>query len=117
MLVGQWKKEILESAGTLFDVKRGPKLTDESSPEYKLYSEIGKRKTSVLLRLHCLRKPSMSSRRLETGVSVIDSTPQTEPGVRLRRANMDMRKSACLLENSTFARSGKAAKLIRQEIA
>jgi transposase-like protein len=46
-LVGQWKKEILENAGALFDVKRGPKPVDESSPEDKLYSEIGKLKMQV----------------------------------------------------------------------
>ena len=39
VLVGQRKKEILENAGTLFDVKRGPKPVDESSPEDKLYSK------------------------------------------------------------------------------
>lgn len=43
-LVGQWKKEILENASTLFDTKRGPKPVDESSPEDKLYSEIGRLK-------------------------------------------------------------------------
>jgi transposase-like protein len=43
-LVTRWKKEILENAGALFDVKRGPKPVDESSPEDKLYSEIGKLK-------------------------------------------------------------------------
>ena len=34
VLVGQWKKkEILENAGALFDVKRGQKPVGESSPE------------------------------------------------------------------------------------
>ena len=40
-------KEILENADALFDVKRGPKPVDESSPEDKLYSEIGKLKMQV----------------------------------------------------------------------
>jgi len=43
-LVTQWKKEILENASALFDTKRGPKPVDESSPEDKLYSEIGRLK-------------------------------------------------------------------------
>jgi transposase-like protein len=47
VLVGQWKKEILENADALFDVKRGPKPVDESIPEDKLYSEIGKLKMQV----------------------------------------------------------------------
>lgn len=47
VLVGQWKKEILENADALFDVKRGPKPVDEGSPEDKLYSEIGKLKMQV----------------------------------------------------------------------
>ena len=47
VLVSQWKKEILENADALFDVKRGPKPVDESSPEDKLYSEIGKLKMQV----------------------------------------------------------------------
>lgn len=47
VLVGQWKKEILENAGTLFDAKRGPKPVDESSPEDKLYGEIGRLKMEV----------------------------------------------------------------------
>lgn len=47
VLVGQWKKEILENATALFDAKRSPKPVDESSPEDKLYSEIGKLKIQV----------------------------------------------------------------------
>lgn len=47
VLVGQWKKEILENAGVLFDTKRGPKPIDESSPEDKLYGEIGRLKMEV----------------------------------------------------------------------
>lgn len=47
VLVGQWKKEILENAGALFDAKRGPKPIDESSPEDKLYGEIGRLKMEV----------------------------------------------------------------------
>jgi transposase len=47
VLVGQWKKEILENAGALFDAKRGPKPIDETSPEDKLYGEIGRLKMEV----------------------------------------------------------------------
>lgn len=47
VLVGQWKKEILENAGALFDTKRGPKPIDESSLEDKLYGEIGRLKMEV----------------------------------------------------------------------
>jgi transposase-like protein len=43
-LVTQLKKDILENASVLFDTKRGPKPVDESSPEDKLYSEIGRLK-------------------------------------------------------------------------
>lgn len=47
VLVGQWKKEILEHASTLFDARRGPKPVDISSPEDKLYCEIGRLKIEV----------------------------------------------------------------------
>ena len=47
VLVGQWKKEILDNAAALFDAKRGPKPVDESSPEDKLYGEIGRLKMQV----------------------------------------------------------------------
>lgn len=47
VLVGQWKKEILENTNGLFDVKRGAKPVGESIPENKLYSEIGKLKMQV----------------------------------------------------------------------
>lgn len=43
-LVGQWKKEILESAGALFEVKRGPKPAKDKSDEERLYGEIGRLK-------------------------------------------------------------------------
>ena len=42
VLVGQWKKTILENAGTLFDGKRGPKVADNSAIEEKLYAKIGR---------------------------------------------------------------------------
>lgn len=45
VLVGQWKKEILESASTLFESKRGPKpAKDNKEKEDRLYSEIGRLK-------------------------------------------------------------------------
>ena len=47
VMVGQWKKEILERAAALFEVKRGPKPVDgESAPE-RLYGEIGRLKMEV----------------------------------------------------------------------
>jgi transposase len=47
VLVGQWKKEILERADALFEVKRGPQPTDVMSPEDRLYGEIGRLKMEV----------------------------------------------------------------------
>jgi transposase-like protein len=47
VLVSQWKKEILDNAAALFDAKRSPKPVDESSPEDKLYGEIGRLKMQV----------------------------------------------------------------------
>lgn len=46
-LVGQWKKEILESASALFDTKRGPKPVEDKSGEDRLYGEIGRLKMEV----------------------------------------------------------------------
>lgn len=43
-LVGQWKKEILESASALFDTKRGPKPVEDKSGEDRLFGEIGRLK-------------------------------------------------------------------------
>jgi transposase-like protein len=45
--VGQWKKEILERAGTLFEGKRGPKPVNEYSEPERLYGEIGKLKMEL----------------------------------------------------------------------
>jgi len=45
--VSQWKKEILERAGTLFEGKRGPKAVNEYSEPERLYGEIGKLKMEL----------------------------------------------------------------------
>jgi len=56
--VGQWKKEIVERAKTLFEGKRGPKVVDEHSDEERLYGEIGRLK----MELDGLKKKSGQSR-------------------------------------------------------
>ena len=45
--VGQWKKEILEQAGTLFEIKRGRKRGEEQAEPDRLYSEIGRLKMEL----------------------------------------------------------------------
>ena len=45
--VGQWKKEILEQAGTLFETKRGRKPANEQGEPERLYSEIGRLKMEL----------------------------------------------------------------------
>lgn len=45
--VGQWKKEILEQAGTLFETKRGRKKVDGQADPERLYSEIGRLKMEL----------------------------------------------------------------------
>jgi transposase len=47
VLVGQWKKEILEQAGTLFEGKRGPKPQATHESEDRLYGEIGRLKMEL----------------------------------------------------------------------
>jgi len=39
--IGLWKRELLENAPGIFDMKRGPKPVDPSSDPEKLYTEIG----------------------------------------------------------------------------
>ncbi len=56
--VGQWKKEIMERAKTLFEGQRGPKAIDEHSDVERLYSEIGRLK----MELDWLKKKSGLSR-------------------------------------------------------
>jgi transposase len=56
--VRQWKKEILDQAGTLFEVKRGRKKADEQADPERLYSEIGRLK----MELDWLKKKSGPSR-------------------------------------------------------
>lgn len=55
--VGQWKRELQEHAGSLFDAKRGPKPVDESASPERLYSEIGRLK----MELDWLKKKSGAS--------------------------------------------------------
>jgi transposase-like protein len=45
--VGQWKKEILGQAGTLFETKRGRKKADDQADPERLYSEIGRLKIEL----------------------------------------------------------------------
>ena len=45
--VGQWKKEILEGAETLFGKKRGLKPVDGPGDTERLYSEIGRLKVEL----------------------------------------------------------------------
>jgi transposase-like protein len=47
VLVSQWKKEILEHAGALFESKRGPKPAEDKSGEDRLFGEIGRLKMEV----------------------------------------------------------------------
>ena len=39
--VSQWKKELLENAGSLFEGKRGPKPINAQSDPDRLYAKIG----------------------------------------------------------------------------
>lgn len=45
--VGQWKKAILEQAGTLFETKRGRQKVDDQAEPERLYSEIGRLKMEL----------------------------------------------------------------------
>ena len=45
--VGQWKKEILERASSLFDSKRGPKKVENAVDPERLYGEIGRLKMEL----------------------------------------------------------------------
>ena len=56
--VGQWKREILEQAKTLFEGKRGPKRAEEEADTERLYSEIGRLK----MELDWLKKKYSQSR-------------------------------------------------------
>jgi transposase-like protein len=46
-LVGQWTKEILGSAGALFQTRRGPKPAEDKSGEDRLYGKAGRLKMEV----------------------------------------------------------------------
>ena len=47
VMVGQWKKEMLEGASSLFEGKRGPKPQGAAQDEERLYSEIGRLKIEL----------------------------------------------------------------------
>jgi transposase len=46
VLVGQWKKEILDRAGTLFEGKRGPRPAAHADEDH-LFGEIGRLKMEL----------------------------------------------------------------------
>ena len=52
--VGQWKREMLEQAETVFATKRGPRSADGRADTERLYSEIGRLK----MELDTLKKES-----------------------------------------------------------
>ena len=45
--VGQWKKELIAQAPSIFETKRGPKTVDPSASPERLYSEIGRLKMEL----------------------------------------------------------------------
>lgn len=52
--VGQWKKELLENAGSLFEGKRGPKPSSTESDAERLCAKIGQ----LTMELDWLKKKS-----------------------------------------------------------
>lgn len=52
--VGQWKKELLEHAGSLFEGKRGPKPVNAQNDPDRLYAKIGQ----LNMELEWLKKKS-----------------------------------------------------------
>ena len=60
--VGQWKREVLEQAETLFAKKRGPKSEDGATDPERLYSEIGRLKMELdWLKKLCMVRPGGAS--------------------------------------------------------
>lgn len=47
VMVSQWKREILERVGTLFEGKRGPKVEAAHENEDRLFGEIGRLKMEL----------------------------------------------------------------------
>lgn len=45
--VGEWKRELLAQAPSIFETKRGPKTEDPSTSPERLYSEIGRLKMEL----------------------------------------------------------------------
>jgi len=45
--VGEWKRELLARAPSIFETKRGPKAEDPSASPERLYSEIGRLKMEL----------------------------------------------------------------------
>jgi len=45
--VGEWKRELIAQAPSIFETKRGPKPADPSASPERLYSEIGRLKMEL----------------------------------------------------------------------
>ncbi|WP_240669153.1 IS3 family transposase [Dyella sp. M7H15-1] len=69
VMVSQWKKEIMDRAGSLFETKRGPKPNEASGDDDRLYSEIGRLKVELDWLKKKVRSVSMAMR-----MSWIDAT-------------------------------------------
>lgn len=70
-LVGQWTKEILESAGALFETKRRPTRVEDKSGEDRLFSEIGRLKME-----DDWLKKSWGSERLDARMGWVDDADE-----------------------------------------
>lgn len=76
VMVSQWKKGILEQAGTLFDGKRGPKPATGKSDEDRLYEEIGRLKMELdWLKKSPVYKSRCTARLDQGGFGTAGATP------------------------------------------
>ncbi|MEN3291487.1 MAG: transposase [Burkholderiales bacterium] len=81
VMVSQWKKEIVERAGTLFEGKRGPKAEAAREDEDRLFGEIGRLK----MELDWLKKSQACERRGAAGMDRTRRRAAAGPPVRTGR--------------------------------
>ena len=91
VLVGQWKKEILDRAGTLFEGKRGPKPAAHADEDH-LFGEIGRLKMELdwLKKspdYECRRKNGLARATRSTGGHAAVRTGERGAGELVRSAS------------------------------